>query len=88
LIHLYKACKAKALVDGRDYVIPDDVKHMIEPVLTHRVWLSSESEIEGLRISDVVHKIVDETPIRGMKPAGSTKFFQRQPFRQHGEQTF
>jgi MoxR-like ATPase len=73
LIHLYKACKAKALVDGRDYVIPDDVKHMIEPVVTHRMWLSRESEIEGLRISDVVHKMVDGTPIPGMKPAGSTK---------------
>jgi MoxR-like ATPase len=73
LIHLYKACKAKALVDGRDYVIPDDVKHMIEPVVTHRMWLSRESEIEGLRISDVVRKMVDGTPIPGMRPAGSTK---------------
>jgi MoxR-like ATPase len=73
LIHLYKACKAKALVEGRDYVIPDDVKHMIEPVVTHRMWLSRESEIEGLRISDVVHKMVDGTPIPGTRPAGSTK---------------
>jgi len=73
LIHLYKACKAKALVEGRDYVIPDDVKHLIEPVLTHRMWLSRESEIEGLKISDVVHKMVNGTPIPGMKTAGSTK---------------
>jgi len=73
LIHLYKSCKAKALVDGRDYVIPDDVKHMIELVVTHRVWLSRESEIEGLRISDVVRKMVDGTPIPGMRAAGSPK---------------
>ena len=73
LIHLYKACKAKALVEGRDYVIPDDVKHLIEPVVTHRMWLSRESEIEGLKISDVVQKMVDGTPIPGMRPAGSTK---------------
>lgn len=73
LIHLYKACKAKALVEGRDYVIPDDVKYLIEPIMTHRMWLSRESEIEGLRISDVVHKMVDGTPIPGMRPAGSTK---------------
>jgi MoxR-like ATPase len=73
LIHLYKACKAKALVEGRDYVIPDDVKHLIEPVLTHRMWLSRESEIEGLKISDVVHKMVNGTPIPGMKTAGSTR---------------
>jgi MoxR-like ATPase len=71
LIHLYKACKAKALVEGRDYVIPDDVKHLIEPVVTHRMWLSRESEIEGLKIRDVVQKMVDGTPIPGMRPAGS-----------------
>jgi len=35
--------------------------------------LSRESEVEGLKISDVVHKMVDGTPIPGMRPAGSTK---------------
>jgi MoxR-like ATPase len=73
LIHLYKACRAKALVEGRDYVIPDDIKYLIEPVVTHRMWLSRESEIEGVRIGDVLHKIVDGTPIPGIRPAGSTK---------------
>jgi MoxR-like ATPase len=73
LIHLYKACRAKALVEERDYVIPDDVKYLIEPVVTHRMWLSRESEIEGLRISDILRKIVDGTPIPGMRPAGPAK---------------
>jgi MoxR-like ATPase len=73
LIHLYKACRAKALVEGRDYVIPDDIKYLIEPVIAHRMWLSRESEIEGLRIRDVLHKVVDATPIPGIEPAGSTK---------------
>jgi len=73
LIHLYKACKAKALVEGRDYVIPDDVKYLTEPVLSHRMLPSRESEIEGLKINDMVHKMVDGTPIPGMRPAGSTK---------------
>lgn len=73
LIHLYKACKAKALVEGRDYVMPDDVKLLIEPVLSHRVWLSRESEIEGLNISDLMRKMVDDTPIPGMSSAGPTK---------------
>ena len=73
LIHLYKACKARALVEGRDYVIPDDVKHLTEPVLSHRILLSRESEIEGLKINDMMRKIVDGTRIPGMRPAGSTK---------------
>jgi MoxR-like ATPase len=73
LIHLYQACRARALVEGRDYVIPDDVKHLIEPVLTHRMWLSRESEIEGIKVSELVHKIIDGTPIPGMRPAGPTE---------------
>jgi MoxR-like ATPase len=73
LIHLYKACKAKALLEGRDYVIPDDVKQLTGPVLSHRILLSRESEIEGLKINDMVHKMVDGAPIPGMRPAGSTK---------------
>jgi MoxR-like ATPase len=72
LIHLYKACRARALVEGRDYVIPDDVKHLIEPVLTHRMRLSRESEIEGLSVSDMMHKIIETTAIPG-RPAGSAK---------------
>jgi len=72
LIHLFKACKARALVEGRDYVIPDDVKHLIEPVLTHRIRLSRESEIEGSNVSNLVHRIIETTKIPG-RPAGSTK---------------
>jgi MoxR-like ATPase len=70
LIHLTKACRARALVKGRDYVIPDDVKALIEPSLNHRMWLSRESEIEGLKISDIIRRIVDETPIPGTREVG------------------
>lgn len=73
LIHLYKASRAKALLERRDYVIPDDVKYLIEPVLTHRIWLSRESVIEGLRASDLLHRIVETTPIPAGEPVGSTK---------------
>jgi MoxR-like ATPase len=73
LIHLYKACKAKALMEGRDYVIPDDVKYLIEPVLSHRMLQSRESEIEGLKINDVVRKVVGGTPIPGIGTVGSTR---------------
>lgn len=73
LIHLYKACRARAVIEGRDYVIPDDVKQLVDPVLNHRMWLSRESEIEGLKISDLMHKVVDGTPIPGIGPAGAAK---------------
>ena len=67
LIHLYKAAKARALVGGRDYVIPDDVKALINPVLNHRMWLSREAQTEGMKIEDVVQKTVSETPIPGSR---------------------
>jgi MoxR-like ATPase len=70
LIHLTKACKAKALVKGRDYVIPDDVKSLIEPTLNHRMWLSRESETEGLKISDIIRRILNEMPIPGTREVG------------------
>jgi len=73
LIHLSKACRARALVEGRDYVIPDDVKHLIEPTLNHRMWLSRESETEGLRISDIILRIVDEMPVPGIREVGLAK---------------
>jgi MoxR-like ATPase len=73
LIHLTKACRARALVEGRDYVIPDDVKQLIEPILNHRMWLSRESEVEGLKIGDVVRRMVNETPIPGVREVGPTK---------------
>jgi MoxR-like ATPase len=71
-IHLYKACRAKALVEGRDYVIPDDVKELIEPVLNHRMWLSRESETEGVSISEVIRRMVSETPIPGIREVTPT----------------
>jgi MoxR-like ATPase len=44
---LYRACQALALLEGRDYVIPDDVKLLIEPVLAHRIIPSSAARLRG-----------------------------------------
>lgn len=72
LIHLYKASKARALVEGRDYVIPDDVKSLVNPVLNHRMWLSRESQTEGLTIEDIVKKSISDTPIPGSRTTRPT----------------
>jgi MoxR-like ATPase len=72
-LHLYSACRAKALVEGRDYVVPDDVKELLEPILNHRMWLSRETETEGLKVEDIVRRIVTESPIPGARPVGQTQ---------------
>ncbi|MDP3385691.1 MAG: MoxR family ATPase [Eubacteriales bacterium] len=57
-IDLFKASKAKAFVLGRDYVIPDDVKEMVPPVLGHRLILSPEARIEGKKIDEVLKGVL------------------------------
>ncbi|MHC3436911.1 AAA family ATPase [Natrialbaceae archaeon A-gly3] len=51
--------KARAAVRGREYVIPDDLKALAEPILVHRLVLSTDAEISDVSVTDVVRSIVD-----------------------------
>jgi len=53
------AARARAALDGRDFVIPDDVKALAPALLRHRLILSPAAEIDGRRIEDVVTGIID-----------------------------
>ncbi|WP_258083293.1 AAA family ATPase [Thermococcus thermotolerans] len=61
--HLLYAAKASAFLDGRDYVIPDDVKKVAPAVLAHRLMLKAEYELEGVRVGDVIRDVIQETEI-------------------------
>ena len=54
------ASRARAALDGRDYVIPDDVKALALPALRHRLVLSPAAEIEGRRVEQVLASLVDQ----------------------------
>jgi MoxR-like ATPase len=54
------AARARAAIDGRDYVIPDDVKALAPAVLRHRLTLSPAAEIEGRPIEAVVARLIDQ----------------------------
>jgi len=56
---LAAAARAHAALDGRDYVIPDDVKTLALPALRHRVILSPAAEIDGRRVDDVIRSIIE-----------------------------
>jgi len=56
------AARARAVLDGRDYVIPDDVKELALPVLAHRVVISPAAEIDEQTSATVVEQIVKELP--------------------------
>jgi MoxR-like ATPase len=56
------AARAYAVLQGRDFVIPDDVKALALPVLRHRLTMSPGAEIEGLTTDRIVRDILDQTP--------------------------
>jgi MoxR-like ATPase len=62
-IALLRVAKARALADGRDYVLPDDVKAVAAPVLAHRLILAPEARSAGLTAEEVVGEAVESTPV-------------------------
>ena len=54
---LIRAAKALALINGRGYVLPDDIKQLAAPVLRHRIRLSAELEIEGIGANQVITEL-------------------------------
>jgi MoxR-like ATPase len=62
-IYLYRCAKVKALFEGRDYVVPEDVKSISRPVLRHRIVLSYEAEAEELTTDDVVNYLLSAVPV-------------------------
>jgi MoxR-like ATPase len=57
------AARARASLEGRDYVIPDDVKALVLPALRHRVILSPAAEIEGRAVDQVLRDLVERTGV-------------------------
>lgn len=60
---LMQASKAAALLDGRDYVIPDDVKAMIVPTLAHRLIIKPEGRLRETTAESILNRIVKSIPI-------------------------
>jgi MoxR-like ATPase len=57
------ASRACAALAGRNFVTPDDVKDMAVPVLSHRLVLRPEFEIEGVSVEEVIGRILSEVPV-------------------------
>lgn len=60
---LVRAAQAKALLAGRTFVLPDDVKAIAIPVLRHRLALSTDAELDGLDVVAVVTTLLDTLPV-------------------------
>jgi MoxR-like ATPase len=60
---LQKLSRARALIEGRDFVVPDDIKGFALPALAHRIIVKPEPWIRGVRGTDIVRAAVEGTPV-------------------------
>jgi MoxR-like ATPase len=60
---LLLSSRALAAIEGRDYVTPDDVRAMAYPVLSHRIVLRPEYEIEGVTVAEAVNKLLESVAV-------------------------
>ena len=57
-ISLFRAAQASAAYDGRDYVIPEDIRDLAVPVLSHRLMLKQEAKIKRITNENIIHEII------------------------------
>ena len=67
-LHLVRAAKARAAMAGRDYVLPDDLRSLAQPVLSHRLLPSVEAAMSGRSTTDILTALVGSVPVPGGAP--------------------
>jgi len=68
-IWLFKGSRVRALLEGREYAVPDDVKALASYVLPHRVQLKPEAEAEDVSAERLIEEALKETPVpKGLEP--------------------
>ena len=62
VIALSRAAQAYALMQGRPYVVPEDIKTLVEPVFAHRLLLSPDATMRGVTATEVLRGVIDSVP--------------------------
>ena len=62
-VHLLQASKVRALMSGRSFVIPDDVKRVCRPVLRHRLTLQPDAYLEGYTTDDLLTTVLEKVEV-------------------------
>lgn len=60
---LYRGSQAWAALQGRDYVLPDDVKRLVVPILAHRCLVHPESSLRGVKSQEIITHLLNNTPL-------------------------
>jgi MoxR-like ATPase len=67
---LYRTCQARALLDGRDFVVPDDVKELAYATLGHRIIISPAARVKNMTAKEVIDQALDKIPVPGARARG------------------
>ncbi|HEV3226391.1 MAG TPA: MoxR family ATPase, partial [Acidimicrobiales bacterium] len=62
-LNLQRAARSRAVAAGRSYVVPDDIKALAEPVLAHRLIVTPEAQLAGMRSADVLDEVLRSVPV-------------------------
>jgi len=60
---LFEAARAKATLDGRDFVVPDDIKEVVKPVFVHRIVLTADASVRGTERNDIIAEILSQVDV-------------------------
>ncbi|SEW21488.1 AAA family ATPase [Natrinema salifodinae] len=69
---LFEASRARAVLDGREYVVPDDVKRIARPALAHRLVLTPEASVDGVSRRTIVDAVLDDVAVPAMEPPAAS----------------
>lgn len=67
---LYRTAQARAMLDGRDFVIPDDIKELAYTSLGHRIIVSPAARVKSVSASEIVLESLDRVPVPGTRARG------------------
>jgi len=70
---LYRTCQARALLDGRDFVSPDDVKALAYATLGHRIIVSPAARVKNVSAKEIVEQTLERIPVPGARPRGASQ---------------
>src|SRR5205807_10333885 len=69
-VALYRTSQARALLDGRDFVIPDDVKELAYTTLGHRVIVTPSARVKSITASEIILSSLERVPVPGTRARG------------------
>ena len=62
-LSLMRSARAKAAINGKDFVTPDDIKHLCDSVMSHRLILTPDASLEGIEANAVIASILNQVEV-------------------------